>query len=237
MNDVILLAGGLGSRLSAVLHGVPKSMAPVAGRPFLEYQLEYLKKQGEFHVILSVGFLKDPIISHFKDSTAFPGIDFSIEEHPLGTGGAVKHALRLCSSSEVWVMNGDTLFLADLQSMLTRKKETGSDAVLALRHVGDTGRYGRVETSNNGRITKFREKEDSSGDGLINGGIYLLNRGLIEDSSFPEQFSLEKDLFTEACNTHLLTGIEFDGYFRDIGIPGDLEKAQTEFPEILKMHD
>lgn len=234
MTDVIILAGGKGTRLSSVLKDVPKSMALIAGKPFLEYLIHYLSKQGLFDVILSVGYLKEHIISHFGSGKGEVTIRYSEEEEPLGTGGAIKKALALCRSEYVFVLNGDTLFLADLDKMNSVVSSKQADLVIALREVPNANRYGSVEMDETGSIMKFREKDPVIKPGLINGGIYLLKRSLLDSEGLPEKFSLEQDFFPQVCVRGGAYGQVYHDYFLDIGIPDDYQRAQTEFPNLLK---
>jgi len=232
MTDVIILAGGLGTRLSSTIGAVPKGMAMVAGKPFLDYLLTYLRNSGLPNVILSVGYLNEQIINHFGNFWFGSTIVYSIEPEPLGTGGALKEALKYCTSENVLVMNGDTIFAIDLINMYKTQERTNADVVIALRKVKDAGRYGSIVMNRKGRILEFKEKDPSVGRGLVNGGIYLMKRMLVERNPLPDKFSLERDLFATACKTRNFQGVEYDNYFLDIGIPSDYEKAQIEFPTI-----
>jgi D-glycero-alpha-D-manno-heptose 1-phosphate guanylyltransferase len=232
MTDVIILAGGLGTRLSTTIGAIPKAMAPVAGKPFLDYLLTYLRNSGLPNVILSVGYLNEQIINHFGNFWYGSTIVYSIESEPLGTGGALKQALKYCTSERVLVMNGDTIFAVDLIDMYITQEKTNADLVIALRKVKDAGRYGSIVKDRKGRILEFKEKDPTAGSGLVNGGIYLMKRMLIERNPLPDKFSLENDLFATACKIKNFRGVEYNNYFLDIGIPSDYEKAQTEFPTI-----
>ncbi len=233
MKEAIILAGGLGTRLQGVVNDVPKSMASINGRPFLEYQLDYLEKQGFTKVVLSVGYLSEIIIRHFGNRYQSIQIDYSVEPEPLGTGGAVKLSCAQTASGNVFVLNGDTLFQVDFDKMEQIHLQNHADVTLALREVPDAGRYGRVQMDEDGRITAFCEKQPGAGKGLINGGIYLLNTRLLENLQFPEKFSLERDCFEKITQTHRLQSIVSKGYFIDIGIPDDYQKAQTELPRLV----
>ena len=236
MTDVIILAGGLGSRLSSTIGAVPKGMAEVAGKPFLDYLLTYLRNSGLPNVILSVGYLNDQIIRHFGNFWYGTTIVYSIESEPLGTGGALKQALKYCTSEKVLVMNGDTLFTVDLDKIYKKQEKTNAEVVIALRRVKDAGRYGTVIMHRKGKILEFKEKDPATGKGLVNGGIYLMKRRLVERNPLPDKFSLERDLFAVACKTQNFQGIEFNDYFIDIGIPEDYAKAQVEFPGIRNIY-
>lgn len=230
--DVIILAGGQGTRLQGVLDNVPKCMAPIAGRPFIEYQLMYLMHYRLYNIILAIGHLKEAVINHFEGYWRTCGILHSIEEEPLGTGGALKYAVQLCTSEMFLAMNGDTLFMANLMKLFILQENLRADAVIALRRVPDASRYGSVVIDKNGRITEFNEKSDQAGEGLINGGIYLMKRKVIENYPSDGKFSLEEEFLPQVCKDYKIYGIEFSDYFIDIGVPEDLERAERELPSI-----
>lgn len=225
--ECIILAGGMGTRLQSVVSDVPKCTAPVAGHPFLFYLFTSLIEAGFNHIILALGY-KHEIIEEWIRSNAFP-VDISTvtEETPLGTGGAVKLALSKARTSEVFVLNGDTFFGVRYPDMLNLHKAAQSVVTVALKKMEKFDRYGVVdiERSSN-RILRFNEKQYCE-SGLINGGVYLINRHELDN--FPVKFSLEKDFFETAVHTSVLSGYISDGYFIDIGIPEDYERAQTDF--------
>lgn len=225
--ECIILAGGMGTRLQSVISDVPKCMAPVAGHPFLYYLITTLIESGFKHIILSLGY-KHEVIEEWIGSNSFP-IDIStvIEETPLGTGGAVKLALSKAGEDEVFVLNGDTFFEVNYAGMLDLHKKTRPTATLSLKRMEKFDRYGVVDMKDN-RILRFNEKQYCD-DGLINGGIYLINRHELD--SFPTKFSLEKEFFETAVQTSTLSGYISEGYFIDIGIPADYERAQKDFKD------
>lgn len=226
--DLIILAGGMGTRLQGVIGDLPKCLATVAGKPFIEHLLDYLKPWEFEKIILSVGYQKEMIISHFE-ANVNDKLLFAIEDSPLGTGGAIKYASGFSRSETLLVINGDTLFRIDLDRMINLFALTSADIAIALRKTDDTSRYGNVIIDSNSRITGFMEKSSDSGSGLINGGIYLMNRRIIEQTPFTGSFSFERDFLPHALSTHKVIGIEFNDYFIDIGIPLDLEQAQSDF--------
>lgn len=225
--DVIILAGGKGTRLQGVIGNMPKCLALIAGKPFIWHLLNYLKDWEFNKIILSVGYQKEMIISYFNTNPN-DRVLFAEETEPLGTGGAIRFALGLTSSKDVLVINGDTLFKIDLSLMIQYYHSTDAEAVIALRMVNDIARYGEVIVDDESIITSFNEKSDRNSPGLINGGIYLLNRTLIEQSHFRSSFSFEKDFLPDAIASKKVHGIMFNDYFIDIGVPGDLEQAQSD---------
>ena len=223
--EAIILAGGLGTRLRSVVSEVPKCMAPVDGRPFLQYMLEWLSRYDVSHVVLSVGYLKEVIFS-FMDSRACPfEISYAVEEEPLGTGGGIRLALTKCREDRVIVLNGDTFFDVDLDALSFTAPVT-----LALKPMRSFDRYGAVDWDGE-LVTGFHEKA-ACAEGLINGGVYALVRSQLDFAFQPKRFSFEKDLLEPLAAAHLVAGQVQDGYFIDIGIPEDYARAQRELPEI-----
>ena len=230
VKEAIVLAGGLGTRLRSVLKGLPKPMAPVGGRPFLEYLLRYLQQNGIEKVILSVGYKWEVIRAYFGDS--FEGIEivYSVENEPLGTGGAVKKSLSFVNSNDVFIVNGDTFFNIDLKEFFAFHKKKRSVLSIALKPMSQFDRYGNVKIDDNNRIVSFEEKGYYE-SGLINGGIYLLNKDFFMDLDWKDKFSFEKDFLEKCYKFYEFYGLPFDSYFIDIGVPEDYEKAKRDFEE------
>lgn len=212
--EAIILAGGFGTRLQSVVSDVPKPMAPINGKPFLEYILLYLKKYGIDKVILAVSYKKDIIKNYFKDSFYGIKIRYSEENEPLGTGGAIKQALDLAINRHVYVFNGDTFFDFDIRKMNLRN----SCIQIALKKINNSSRYGVVKI-NNGIVSEFCEKiyEEC---GFINCGTYLLSKDLFTGFKLEKYFSFEYFLAKYVNELNIETIID-DGYFIDIGIPED----------------
>jgi D-glycero-alpha-D-manno-heptose 1-phosphate guanylyltransferase len=230
LNTAILLAGGFGTRLQAVVSDLPKPMAPVNGKPFLSYQLNYLKHFGFKKVILSVGYLSEKISAFYQNN--FQGLDVSYAEEktPLGTGGGIRLAIEQCSDAEALVLNGDSFFDVNLHDFYRQHQLAKSQFSLALRQVNNAARYGTIETDPHNSIVSFKEKTGEQQAGLINGGVYILKRDLfLTHTPAGNTFSIEKDFFEKELNELIVKGFEFNGYFIDIGIPGDYNKAQNDF--------
>ena len=223
--EAVILAGGLGTRLRSVVSEVPKCMAPVDGKPFLQYMLEWLSRFDVSHVVLSVGYLREVIFA-FIDSREWPfEISYAVEEEPLGTGGGIRLALTKCREDRVIVLNGDTFFNVDLKALTFAVPVT-----LALKPMRDFDRYGAVDLAG-GLVTGFHEKTACT-EGLINGGVYALVRSRLDLAFYPGRFSFEKDLLEPLAAARLVAGQVQEGYFIDIGIPEDYTRAQRELPEI-----
>jgi D-glycero-alpha-D-manno-heptose 1-phosphate guanylyltransferase len=225
--EAIVLAGGLGTRLQHVLPDIPKCMAPVKGKPFLAYVLNYLENQGINKVILSVGYRKEQIINYFGNIYNSISIKYSEENEPLGTGGAVKLALSKCTLDKVFIINGDTYFTPNLSDMENVSLHSSAEIVIAIKKMSEPERYGFVITNEEGRISEFREKQKDSGNGWINGGIYLINRNLMDGFQL-QKFSIENDVFKLLCASLNIQSFKSDSYFLDIGIPEDYKRAQIE---------
>ena len=180
---------------------------------------------------MASGYLANQIEEQFGDgSTAEIQITYSRESQPLGTGGALRNCLSELDD-RFYVLNGDTLFDANyfaLHEAMSKSHESPA-GVIALRQVSDVARYGLVVLKND-KIVKFAEKQQS-GVGLINGGVYLLNRCVVEGIVPHTKISLENQVFPELVKSERLIGIEVDGYFIDIGLPETLMRAQEELPE------
>ncbi|EAL7229894.1 D-glycero-D-manno-heptose 1-phosphate guanosyltransferase, partial [Campylobacter coli] len=215
--QAIVLAGGLGTRLRSVVQDLPKPMAPINGKPFLAFVLEYLKKQGITEIILSVSYKYELIQEYFKDEFEGMKIRYNVEKELLGTGGAIKDALKLVKN-EVYVVNGDTFFDIDLKKLVLN----GSKICIALKQMQNFDRYGTVNVDEQGIVTSFEEKVFKK-QGLINGGIYLLKKDIFDEFSLEKKFSFEEFLQENYKLLKIQTQI-FDDYFIDIGIPEDYIK-------------
>ena len=227
--EAIILAGGFGTRLQQVVSDLPKAMALVNGRPFIEYLLNYLRGQGIAKFIFSVGYKKETIEAHLGDQFKNIPIDYAIEKEPLGTGGGIKNAFKLVEGNSAFVLNGDSMFRMGMGALSKLHTDTKADITLALRYLEDTERFGSVKINDDKRITGFSEKGSESGPGYINGGIYLINKSYLFTQNFPEKFSIEKDCFERYCLESRFFGFPSKGYFLDIGIPEDFYRAQHEF--------
>ncbi|MFM1990459.1 MAG: hypothetical protein RJA99_3416 [Pseudomonadota bacterium] len=222
--QAVILAGGLGTRLRAAVPDLPKPMAPVAGRPFLEILLRSLAARGVTRAVLSVGYRAEAITSYFGHAFEGMRIEHAVEHEPLGTGGATRLALGLCDADPVLVTNGDTFLDLDLDAL--RSAWTGDEVpVLVARQVPDAGRYGRLVVHGD-RITGFTEK-GASGPGLINAGTYLVRRDLLARFPVGARFSLETDVLVPLAVDGGLRVFVAEGTFIDIGVPDDYALAQT----------
>jgi D-glycero-alpha-D-manno-heptose 1-phosphate guanylyltransferase len=212
-------------------------MAPVGGRYFLEYILFWLRNAGITDFVLCVGYKRAQIQSWLGDGSQHGfRIRYSIEKELRGTGGALRLAATMVSTQTCFVLNGDSFLELDLQEMYRFHRSKKAIATIALARVLDSERYGIVELDPDGRIAAFHEKRDGAandpperrGSHLINGGVYLLQRQLLNSIHPGEFLSLEKKIFPELAGGNLY-GFVASGFFIDIGIPADYLKAQAEF--------
>jgi D-glycero-alpha-D-manno-heptose 1-phosphate guanylyltransferase len=233
----IVLAGGLGTRLKHLTTDTPKPMVDIAGRPFLEYLLDSLESQGVSNVVLAVSYLNEKIIGHFGSSYRGMELNYSVEETPLGTGGAIRQALDQHAAlfdQELFVLNGDTFVDFNLEEMRVKKHQTEARFVMLTKHMDDTGRYGRIEVKGE-RVTTFQEKQSGS-SGFINAGVYLFDVGLLDDFATGSAFSFEKDILEKYSSTICPVAFVTSGHFIDIGIPEDYQRAAEELPKHFLCH-
>lgn len=230
MIEAVVLAGGLGTRLRDIVPNVPKPMAPISGRPFLEILLTGLANKGCGRVVLSLGYKAESVVGHFGSRFAGMELVYEIERTPLGTGGALCRALTQCQSDHVFVFNGDTYLDLDIDQVEAQWQDNRFPIIVA-REVPDTARYGRLETAGS-RVVGFLEKGET-GRGLINAGSYVFPKGI--ESEFPgdEAFSLEHDYLAKAVGRSPFQCFVSRGAFIDIGIPEDYARAQVELAEFV----
>jgi D-glycero-alpha-D-manno-heptose 1-phosphate guanylyltransferase len=223
--EAIVLAGGFGTRLRHVVPDLPKALAPVAGRPFIDFLLESLAAAACKRVVMAVGYRRELIIEHLGSRFAGIEIAYSVENEPLGTGGATRDALAQLRSSEAIVLNGDTWMDLDFAAMIAAHRSVDARVTIAVREVADVARFGAVEVDQ-GRVTAFADK-GRSGAGLINAGAYVLERDLFEQDQLPRAFSLETDFI--GPNLGHLSPLAFrtEGTFIDIGVPDDYARARA----------
>jgi len=227
IKEAIILAGGLGTRLRSAVPDLPKCMAPVNGKPFLTYVINHLLAQEIEHFIFSLGYKSEVIIDFLAKD--FPSLFFktSIEEEPLGTGGAIKKACKIAKDNCVLVTNGDTLYKIDVEKIAGVHCLTGAACSLNLKPMQNFDRYGVVEIDQHCIIKSFKEKQFYE-SGLINGGSYALHTHKFLDERLPDKFSFETDYLEKYYQKRRMFGVVQDEYFIDIGIPEDFERAQVE---------
>lgn len=219
--DLIILAGGLGTRLRPVLqNGQPKAMADIESRPFIDHLLDWLYQSGIRKITLALGYGADPIIQHLSQLSIPEDLTIQqvIEPSPLGTGGAIRYALDNTSGESVFIVNGDTIAVLDMASMLHSHINSNADISMALATVDDCSRFGSVKLNNEGYIESFIEKSECTGSGLVNAGVYLANRDIISALPANTALSWEQDCLPEYCDGRMAGLLNCDR-FLDMGTP------------------
>ncbi|MDB5810227.1 MAG: phospho-sugar nucleotidyltransferase protein [Betaproteobacteria bacterium] len=229
MTTAIVLAGGLGTRLRSEVADLPKPMAPIAGRPFLEHQLNYWIAQGVRRFVLSIGYLPQTIVDHFGAAYKGAALEYVIEKTPMGTGGGLLLAVEQSGIDEPFLaLNGDTYFAADLSVLKDFAAAHDADWCFSLFRTSEPGRYMGMEVSGHGMITAL-QTDTAQRDRFANGGVYWIEpRMLKERYGLTGKISLEDDFLPAALRAgKRLCGVEFPGTFIDIGVPADYRRAQT----------
>jgi D-glycero-alpha-D-manno-heptose 1-phosphate guanylyltransferase len=227
MTEAIILAGGLGTRLRPVVGELPKSLAPINGKPFLSYLLDFAREQGVKKFIFALGYQSEQMEAFVKNYLPAESYVFSTETEPLGTGGAVFKAATLATSSSVIVLNADTFFGVSFSNLAIIHELQRAACTIALKPMTAFDRYGVVEVDKL-RVVGFSEKKYRE-TGLINGGVYALDLTRFLQRSFPQVFSFEKDYLEKTYRDQLIMGMISESYFIDIGIPEDYARAQMEW--------
>ncbi|MGY9000092.1 MAG: sugar phosphate nucleotidyltransferase [Rhodospirillales bacterium] len=226
--DVVVLAGGLGTRIYPVLKGTPKILAPIGGRPYLVFLLSWLKNFGAKRVVFGLGHLAGAV-SEFLEKNPPKGIEVTIviEGKPLGTAGAITNVRSEIRSNPVLILNGDSFVDADLCDLVALHKAQKSGVTLLCTNVSDASRYGTVNIDSGNRVSAFQEKTTNSGSGFINAGVYLFAPYILDEIACCGS-SLEVDFFQKQP-TGRVAAMSGEYTFLDIGTPEDLARA----PEVL----
>jgi NDP-sugar pyrophosphorylase family protein len=230
----VLLVGGLGTRLKSVVASTPKPLAAVGGRPFLELLVRQLRHQEIRRIVMCTGYLAQEVESQLGDGRKWDlTIEYSKESQPMGTAGAIKLAEPLLSDeSDFLVMNGDSFIDVDFQELIQFHRRNNGIASVAVLRIRNEQRYGTVQVTPEGRVTGFKEKTDGDPAGLINAGIYVFNRRILD--CIPHgNVSLEKDIFPSVLDQGIYT-LEQHGVFIDIGTPEDYARAQKLFGQLYE---
>jgi D-glycero-alpha-D-manno-heptose 1-phosphate guanylyltransferase len=229
----LILAGGLGTRLSAVLPDTPKTLAMVNGEPFIFRLLEQVHRAGITSAILCIGHLGDQVEqtlgTHYREVRLAYSRDLAAASSLLGTGGALRLAGSLCPSHTLLALNGDSFFGIDLGGLLRTHTAFSAEATIALAQLGERARYGSVEIDKDQHITRFSEKGAFT-KGWTNAGIYVLERQLLEEIPFGLPSSLERDCFTRWTERRFFGYPVEDAFFIDIGTVASLSAAQATLP-------
>jgi D-glycero-alpha-D-manno-heptose 1-phosphate guanylyltransferase len=232
IEEAVILAGGLGTRLRSAVPDLPKCMAPVGSRPFIGYITDYFRRAGIERFIFALGYKSAAFEEFFEREFPDGSYTVSLEDTPLGTGGAMRQACTLAGDATVLILNGDTFFRIDLNALSSFHAAHQADCSLCLKPMQDFDRFGVVELNAEGRVRQFREKQVYR-SGLINGGVYALDRESFLREELPAVFSFEKDYLEKMLDKRRLFGLEQNNYFIDIGIPEDYLRVQTAINQLL----
>jgi D-glycero-alpha-D-manno-heptose 1-phosphate guanylyltransferase len=232
MLPCVILAGGLGTRLRPVLgEGLPKAMASVDGQPFLAWMLRWLEQQRVTEVVLSLGYGCGEITRWLSQQSLGLSVTIIEEDKPLGTGGAIMHALRTYGAPRMIVLNGDTITDLDLRNFAGFFDAAGADLAIAATSVPDASRYGTLEfDAHSKRLIAFEEKRPVAAPGFINAGIYAVDAARLLSFDLPERFSFEDDFLRRQIDSLDMRVFPDISEFIDIGIPSDYARAQQVVP-------
>lgn len=224
--DAVILAGGLGTRLRSVVSDRPKPLAPIAGVPFLLLKLAQLEALGVDRVVLSIGYMGERIVQDIGHSFGSLAIHYVHEPTALGTGGATRLALASTQGREVLLSNGDSYCTWSMACLSDKLSHPPIELAMTLARVPDAARYGTVTLDASDTVTGFHGK-GQTGPALINAGVYLMHRDLLDAWPLGQAFSLENDVFPDLARTGRIAGCPTADEFIDIGVPEDLARAQT----------
>jgi len=231
IKEAIILAGGLGTRLRSVVRDIPKPMALLQEKPFLEYLLSYLASFGITHTILSVGYKYEVIKEYFGDNYKGIELSYAVEKAPLGTGGGIKYALSFARTESLFLLNGDSFFNVDLHDLGEFYNAYQPDMAMTVKKMRNIERYGTVELDVC-KVISFLPKAPVR-FGFINGGVYAISRRLFDRFPLGDVFSFESDFLGAYLEELRICAMKSNEYFIDIGVPEDYEKAQEELPGLV----
>lgn len=226
MREAIILAGGMGTRLKGVIYDIPKPMAPIGDVPFLSVLFDYLLRNNVERAILSVGYKYEVIETYYGLNYKGLELVYSVEETPLGTGGAIQLALEHVQGEDVVILNGDSFIDADLQQFSDFALSHDADFGLVIKRMTNIARYGTVITQDD-KVLRFQEKQELA-EGDINTGVYYMKTSFLATLNFPVKFSFETDFMEKYCGKLDFYSFPVDGFFIDIGVPEDYARAQNE---------
>ena len=231
--DVIILAGGKGTRLGTAGGNAPKVMAMVGGEPFLMHIVTRLKRQGARTICMAVGHKSNQVMEYFGDGSDLGlSIRYSVETAPLGTGGAIRQAIEGSSKTLHVIQNGDSFVEVDYASLLAFHHGKRADLSMTLVELRDVSRFGAVEVDEKQRVRSFSEKPTGAASTLVNAGVYVTDGDVLGKFPLGERLSLENDMMPSLLHLGVY-GYRCSGYFIDIGVPADYESVRCGFPEGL----
>ena len=225
--DVVVLAGGFGTRLRPWTEGRAKPLLPVLDKTLLERVVECVPNELIDRVVIAAGYSITEMEKFFSSSDLPYDIIISVEDNPLGTGGAIAKSLEhLTGNGPVLILNGDLVSSVDVNQLLNYHQEKKASITLSLWHVDDPSRFGVCGLDESGMITRFQEKPEPGTEfsNLINAGCYLIERDVLESLS-SKKHSIEREVFPLIADAGKMSGLEFKGYFVDAGTPSSFIDA------------
>jgi D-glycero-alpha-D-manno-heptose 1-phosphate guanylyltransferase len=229
--DVVILAGGLGKRLHSVTGGAQKVLVKIGDKPFLEILIDYIASQGGRRFILCVGHGGDEVAAYFKNKYQDREIIFSMEDSPLGTGGAIKQGAAHVKTDQFLAMNGDCFCVIDYNRFIAFHQKQSAKATLAVTLMPDARDYGTIEIAPNGTINAFKEKQPLAESAFINTGTYCFDRKVFSLVETPAKFSIEYDFFPHLVGQGFYA-FEVENRFIDIGTPERYSWAQEHLKSL-----
>lgn len=230
-HEALILAGGLGTRLQSVVSDRPKPLADVDGRPFLERLLGQLARYGYRRAILCVGYRGEQVRDQLGNHHGTLALDYSFEQQPLGTGGALRNATHMLQTPHVLALNGDSYCDMDLAAFAAAHLGYGGDATVAVLHRDDRSRSGAVDLDPDGRVLAFASRPVTADPGLINAGLYMFDRGAIDAIPQGRAVSLEAEVLPDLAARRTLFGWRVKSDFIDIGTPESYRAAPKFFAD------
>lgn len=222
----LILCGGEGTRMRPITFSIPKPMLPLGYKPVLHHIVDFFKDQGFKKFIFSVGYLSEIIVKYFGDGRKYDVfIDYVFEREALGTGGAIKNAEEKIHNT-FFVGNGDVIFKTlDLNDLLKFHREKKGIGTIVIKKVENAKRFGLIEFDKNYKILEFREKPEKEVPGFINAGLYVFEPEIFDYIEVGKNVSIEREVFPKLAEEGKLYAYIYNGYWIDIGIPQDYEKA------------
>ena len=230
--SVAILAGGKGTRLRPAVSDCPKPLAPVGGRPFITHLLDQLSREHCPRAVLLTGYRASQVQQTLGLAHRDLALDYSPEIMPFGTGGALRHALGQLPGRTILLMNGDSYCDVDLSRLISDHRRHRAELTMVLAEVADASRFGAVQCKCEGRVSRFVEKQAGIGAALINAGIYLLERSLVETIPTQQMISLERECFPRWIESRAVFGFPCPGRFLDIGTPESYAEAEMFFQDL-----
>ena len=232
--EIWVLSGGLGTRLATVWAGKPKILVPIGGRPYLDWLLSALKKEGfkRFKMLLGMG--SERVVEHLKAYSGEIQVEWTIEDSPLGTGGALANGMKGSDALRFFLVNGDSYCGINYRNMLEQHRSGDFPCTMGLARVPDIRDFGSVQLGSGNNIVRFQEKASKPEGGYVNAGVYILERSCCEFFPNKDVFSLERDVLPKMAEAGALGGFKAHGELIDIGTPARLELAQAKLVDMIE---